>query len=85
MVQASNSNNSKPQSKKGIIFYNLAHGMTNTNKQTINEHGATLNGYKEQKRNNNEEGGAQQKRKKRKTIPPHSTTNFFLTKTLQIK
>jgi hypothetical protein len=55
--------------------------MTNMNKHIVNEHGATLNGYKEQKRNNNEESGCQQKGKKRKTMPPHFITKLFLTKT----
>jgi hypothetical protein len=47
-------------------------------KHVVNEHGVTLNQYKEQKKTTNEEGGlSQQKRKNRKIMPPNSITNFF--------
>ncbi len=67
---------------RNFFFYNPTHCMTNMNKHIVNEHGVTLNGYKEQKKNNNEKSGCQQKGKKRKTMPPHFITKLFLTKTL---
>jgi hypothetical protein len=57
MAQTSSNNNSTMQSNKGIISYNLAHGIRGMKQHVINEHGATLNWYKEQKKTKNEEGG----------------------------
>ncbi len=65
------------QSNKGIISYNLAHGIKSIKQHVVNEHGATLNRYKEQKKTTNEEGGGRQKREKRKTMPPHSIIDFY--------
>jgi len=61
VAQASSNSNSMMQSKKGIISYNLAHGIKSMKQHVINEHGTTLNQYKEQK----------------KTITPHSIIDFM--------
>ncbi len=44
-------------SKKGYLSYNPAHGIMNMKKHVVNEHGVTLNRYKEQKKTTDEESG----------------------------